>query len=441
MFYKKIFIFWLPLAFSWLLMTVAGPWVQAVIGRQADAETQLAAFGLVMSLSVTVEAPIIMLLATSTALVHDAQSYRLLWRYMVIVNIVVTIIAGLFAFSPLLDVWLDGLLGVPRHVQEAVRPGMVIMLLWSAAIGYRRFYQGVLINAEETNAIGTGTVIRIIVSAAAAVALGVLSGWSGVVIGSFAMVSSVIVEAVYTYWRSKSAVEVVQRTEAKSGSSPLSYATALRFHLPLAITSLLSLLVRPLLERGLASTDNAESALAAWSVVFSIALMLRAGGFAYQEVVIALSRTEDETHALYRFAWWMGIAFSVATFIVGFTPLIDLYAGPILSVPENVRPLVVEGTRAIFLLPLLNTLQSYLRAMLMRTDTTQPIYQAMVISLIVTGVAMWAGVEMGMSGILAASVAITAALLAETVFLAFSFRQHAVKLQKVWGDYAVIGAD
>ena len=38
-------------------------WVQAVISRQAEAKTQLAAFGIVMSLSVMIEAPIMMMLA------------------------------------------------------------------------------------------------------------------------------------------------------------------------------------------------------------------------------------------------------------------------------------------------------------------------------------------------------------------------------------------
>ena len=80
--YRKVLLFWLPLALSWLLMTFESLWIQGVIGRKPDAETQLAAFGLMFSLSVLIETPVIMLLATSNALSRDRQSFRTLWRFM-----------------------------------------------------------------------------------------------------------------------------------------------------------------------------------------------------------------------------------------------------------------------------------------------------------------------------------------------------------------------
>ena len=89
--YRKVLVFWLPLALSWLLMTFEGLWIQGVIGRKPDAETQLAAFGLMFSLSVLIETPVIMLLATSNALSRDRQSFRTLWRFMMAVNIFVNL--------------------------------------------------------------------------------------------------------------------------------------------------------------------------------------------------------------------------------------------------------------------------------------------------------------------------------------------------------------
>jgi hypothetical protein len=43
---RRIFLFWLPLAASWLLMSLEGPVLQAVIARLGDIQTQLAAFGI-----------------------------------------------------------------------------------------------------------------------------------------------------------------------------------------------------------------------------------------------------------------------------------------------------------------------------------------------------------------------------------------------------------
>ena len=65
---RKIFWFWLPLAASWALMTLEGPTIQATISRLPEATTMLAAAGIVLSMEVTFESPIMMLLATGTAL-------------------------------------------------------------------------------------------------------------------------------------------------------------------------------------------------------------------------------------------------------------------------------------------------------------------------------------------------------------------------------------
>ena len=76
-----ILIFWLPLFASWLLMTAEGPTISAAINRLPNEVIMLAAQGIVISLAVTIESPIINLLATSTALVKDRASYLLVRRF------------------------------------------------------------------------------------------------------------------------------------------------------------------------------------------------------------------------------------------------------------------------------------------------------------------------------------------------------------------------
>ncbi|NDJ84687.1 MAG: hypothetical protein GYB66_02270 [Chloroflexi bacterium] len=429
---RNILFFWFPLAFSWLLMTIAGPWIQAVISRQADAQTQLAAFGIVMSLSVTIEAPVIMLLGTSTALARDRQSYSILWRYMMLVNLFVTIVAAGFAFTPLFDLWLDGVLGIPEKIREAARPGMAIMLLWSALIGYRRFYQGILIRTEHTGVVGQGTILRIVVSMVVAVLLGVFSGWSGVAIGAMAMILAVGVEAVYAFWMSRGPVADVQQQARPPNVKPLSYRTAFKFHLPLALTSLLILLVRPMIEWGLARTDDAEAALAAWPVAYGILLITRAGGMAYQEVVIALGKGPQQTRALQQFAWGMGGSISLFLVVVAWTPLIDVYLGPILGAPQDLHPMVVNGARVAGLIPLLTTLHSYFRGLLMLADTTPPIYLAMFLNLIVTGGALLLALEMALPPLVSATVALTVGMLAEVAILWGRYLANRYKLADVW---------
>lgn len=428
---RTIFWFWLPLAFSWLLMTFEGPWVQGVISRQPNPELQLAAFGLVMSLSITIEAPVIMFTAVGSALARDQQSYRVLWWYMMAVNGLVTIVAALMAFTPLLDLYLGNILGIPQNIIDATRPGMVIMIFWSALIGYRRFHQGILIKNGRTGTVSTGTVLRIIASAGVAFGLGVASALPGAVIGGLSLMAAVLVEMIYVHIIVRPDVEMLP-DKRKKPEDMLTAWRVLRFHLPLAATSLMTLLVRPVLESGIASTPEAELGLAAFPVVFSIILIMRSGGLAWQEVVITLSNSDEDVNRLRRFTGFLGVGTSGFMAIFALTSLIDIYTGVILGVPETLQPMIAAGTAFAIFVPFITAWQSYFRALLMRVDNTAPIYQGMIVGFVITVGVLWGGLQAGMPALPLASAALSAGIAVELVFLWRAFAAQRHQLARVW---------
>ena len=434
--YRKVLIFWLPLFFAWLLMTVESAWIQGVISRKPDSEVQLAAFGLIFSLSILIETPVIMLLATSSALSRDRQSFRVLWRFMMAIALLVTVIAILMAFTPLLDIYLGGLLAIPEHIIEATRPGMKIMILWSGLIAYRRFHQGIIIRFGKTRYVGYGTIVRVCFSCGVSLGLGVITQLAGSVIGALALVLAVAAEAAYTYVVSRVDVRELLKTPRIKSLPDLTYRAATRFHLPLAVTSMVSLLMRPVIERGLASMPDATQSLAAWPVIFSIILVLIAGGMSYQEVVISLNTSRDNHRVLHGFTWRLGLAQSAIMLLFVFSPLLHFYMNALLQVPENLRELILVGAQAAIMLPLLTTLQSYLRALLIISNKTVTIYQAITLGFAVTTTFLFAAIEAGVHGILAASLSITIGQLVELAFLYLSYRKGHTALRLHWRTFA-----
>ena len=143
---------------------VEGPSIQAAIARGGDSQRNLAAFGLVFSLSLVIESPVIMLISTAIALARDGQAYRTLRTFVYGLMIALTALTALVAWTPLYALLVDQVLDIPSTISAAAQPALRIMLLWSAAIGLRRFYQGLLVRHGLTARVSYGTAVRLFVT-------------------------------------------------------------------------------------------------------------------------------------------------------------------------------------------------------------------------------------------------------------------------------------
>ena len=194
--WPRIAAFWLPLAGTWLMMAAEGPYLAAIIARLDQPTENLAAFGVAFALAIIIEAPVIMLMAASTALVTDAASYAALRRFTYTLAAALTLVQVVAVLPPVFD-WLAlSLIGLPPDVARLTHHGLAIMLPWPIAIGYRRFRQGLLIRRRLTRLVTYGTALRLAAMSAAALAAARVPGLQGVHVGTIALATGVVVEAV-----------------------------------------------------------------------------------------------------------------------------------------------------------------------------------------------------------------------------------------------------
>ena len=145
------------------MMSVEQPFLIAFIARLGDAKLNLAAFGIAGSFALIVEAPIIMLMSASTALVTGRHSYLKLKRFTDILNAGITGVQLVILIPPVFRFIVTDLMGVPEDITRLAHIALVIFLPWAASIGYRRFYQGILIRHNLTRRVTYGTMVRLLV--------------------------------------------------------------------------------------------------------------------------------------------------------------------------------------------------------------------------------------------------------------------------------------
>ncbi len=418
-----VFSAWWPLAASWTFMGIELPLVSAAMARLADPEVHLAAYGgIVFPVALIVEAPIIMLLAASTALARDAASYRLIHRFMMVSGGALTVVHAIFAFTPAFDAVLVPLFGPPDAVIEPARLGLMLLLPWTWTIAYRRFHQGLLIRHGHARAVGVGTAVRLASVATVAIAGLAHGGVPGVAVAATAISAGVTAEAIYTGLRSRAVVRY-RVLPAPATRPPLALPRFLTFYLPLAATSLLLLLVQPIGAAAIARMPDALPSLAAWPVVGGLVFLFRSMGMAYNEVVVSLADRPGADRTLRRFTLLLAAVAAAGATAMAATPAAAWWFGPVSGLP----PALVELARDAFWLGLiwapLDVVRNWLQGRLVHAGRTRGIGESVAIFLgVATAVLALAVALQAGSGLVWAMAAFVAGSVAQIGWLSFRLR-------------------
>ena len=417
---RNVVLFWFPLAATWLMMAVEGPTIAAIVARMPEAALALAAYGVATVLAWLVESPIMMLLSASTALVHGRGSYLALRRFAGLANAAVTLGMVVLVLPPVFPFVGETLIGLPPEISCLAHAATAILIPWPAAIGYRRFYQGILVRHHLTRRVAYGTVVRLSTMGLTAGLLALFAGLPGAVLGSLALLAGVVAEAAASRWMARHLVrELMERGVDESGTI-LGLRGIARFYYPLAITSVLSMALGPLVTFGLGRGPAPVESLAVWPVVIATVFLFRSGGIAFQEVGIALTGSGGERAGVVRrTGLTLGGAFSLALAVLAFTPLESVWLRRFSGLSPELAAFAVWPLRVLVLQPALDYLLSVQRTRWILARRTGVITVATAVEAGTLGAALFVMVgALDMPGALAGAVATIAGRLAANAFLA-----------------------
>lgn len=375
--------------------------ISAVMARLADPKIHLAAYGgVVFPLALIIEAPIIMLLAASTALSKDTASYQKVYRFMMWAGGLLTALHFLLAYTPLYYPVVVRLMGVPDEIIEPARLGLMIMIPWTWTIAYRRYHQGVLIRFGYSRAVGVGTAIRLAANALGMIFLVLLDlalpslTLPGIAIGTSGIAAGVIAEAIYAGMR----VQPVLRGELRQAPvvhPALTWRTFFAFYIPLVLTAVINMLAQPAGPAAISRMPFALESLAALPVVGGLAFMFRSLGFAYNEVVVALLDRPGSTAQLQRFAIMLAGLSTLALAGMAATPLASFWFVQVSGLDPQLALLARGGLWAAVLWPGLSVLQNWYQGVLVNHRKTYQVTISVVILVVSTLSALFAGTQIG----------------------------------------------
>jgi hypothetical protein len=425
--FKQIFVFWYPLAATWLMMAVENPFLTAIIARLPGPKFNLAAFGVAFSFALIAEAPIIMLLSASTALVTDSDAYFKLQRFTYILNAGITMVLLIGLIPPIFYFITEGLIELPHNVAKLTHTALILLIPWPAAIGFRRFYQGILIRFDLTRRVAYGTIIRLATMASAAIVLFKLK-FPGAYVGAGALSIGVTCESIASRLMANSPIKhLLQQENNHFKEKPLSYGFIAEFYLPLALMSLLSLGIYPFITFFVGRSRFAIESLAVLPVINALVFIFRGLGLSYMEVVVALLGKKNEKYIpLRNFAWVLGIVLVGILALIAFTPLAAVWFRQVAGLSPELAQFSYLPTQVMAILPVLTLLISLQRGILVNSKYTSPITWATIIEVGVMFVVLFISISsLDAVGAVAAAFAFTLGRLAGNLYL-FPYQFKAV---------------
>lgn len=419
---KNILKFWSPLAATWLMMSLEGPFLSAIIARMAEPKYNLAAYGVAFSFALIIEAPVIMMMSASTALVKDYFTFKKLRNFNFALSFLITILMLFTLLKPIFNFIAYDLMSLDPTVGLLTYKAFFILLPWPGAIGYRRFYQGIMIRYNLTKRVAYGTIIRLLTMLTTAFLLYNYSSFHGAVVGASALSVGVIMEAIASRVMSNS---ILKQIKNEGGNEKLTYTEIIKFYYPLALTSLIGLGVHPMVTFFIGQSRMALESLAVLPVINSLVFIFRSFGLSFQEVVIALVGEKGNNYnQLRKFATIMAVTLTFILVIIAITPVSLIWFNKVSGLSMELSNFAKLPTIIISSMPAFTVLISVQRAILVSYKNTAPITIATTIEVAIIILTLFISISIfDLIGIVASMLAFLTGRICSVSYLNFPFRK------------------
>lgn len=375
-------VYW-PLALSWLFMSTDNPIVTSFVSRMANPEINLGAHGgVVYPVSLLIESPIMMMISVSIAMAKDKINYRRIYKLMMWLCFGLTVLHALIAFTPLFNVVIRDLMGVPGELLELSRIGLIIMIPWTWSIGYRRMYQGILIRGGKTKQVTVGSIVRM-----ATLFVVTLSGYllrshvSGAATAAAALAAGVLSESTYIGIQGRKVVKA--SFEEGSKEDLVSWSTLAAFCIPLVMMQFINLGWTSVGSAAMSRMLSPLISLAVWPVLSGIVTIMRSFGNAVNETTLSLVQKQGFYPNLRKFSFLIAGLAALVYVMIAFTPVGDFWFRDFSGLTGELFETAKVGFLFIFLTPVSNVFLNFYQAIALAARKSRFLFEGLLIFLIV----------------------------------------------------------
>ena len=397
---KEQALFFIPLAMTSLMIMLTHAMFNAGLARLPSPEIMIAAFAVSKSLMHIFQSPTMMVRQTVSALIDHRTNFRKTTVFLMVVVFSVVLVLGTVAYTDVSRWMFRKIMGIDGQTLDEAVLMLRVLFLFPLFVSIRDYFAGFAIKFRTTPLITISSVVRISYVLIFISLLDKMTGLPGAYQATFMFIGALVMEAMTmatgTMLLNKNLLRRLERLdEERSHLHPtrLSYPNILVFFLPLFATTIISNVLMPIINSGLARTDKPELAISSFSVAWGLGMIVLSPFMMFHQV--SLNFIEDPSggqgRGVRKFGLLLAVLTSLILALIGFTDIGYYILTRWISATPEISILSTDVLRFMFVLPFLMVAREYYWGILMRRRTTKPILQgkaANVITLIVTIIIM-----------------------------------------------------
>ncbi len=199
--YRQMWNFSWPLMITQITENGVTFVINLFLGRLANPDLALAAFGVVNALNSLVASPLRNLVQTAQALVRNRADMRVMLIFAHRLAIAYSVLVIILFYTPLRELILNGIMGLPATLSSYAAPGVQMLLLVVIVWGYSSLFRGLLSAMRKTQVIAGSAVIRLLVVVAVGSVTLFKPDLNGAAVGVAAVGCAFMAEVLILGWR------------------------------------------------------------------------------------------------------------------------------------------------------------------------------------------------------------------------------------------------
>ena len=361
----------LPLALNAWLVTLAGPVLNAALGRSREPQLQLAAFWLAFTVLLVCQSACLVLQQVTAATLRRHEHFGAVALGGLLIGAVSGAIVWCIAATPLGTFVFQTLIPTPERTAALARAVLASLAIVPPLIALRGLAGGVALTSRRTELLALATVLRVtLLAASGAVVVGLHAGGTAIEVG-WALATATAAETLFLAAAALLFREISPIARAvREPAHPFTLAPVFRLALPLAAASLVWTSARPVVGAILGRLANPELAQAGFGVVLPLLLVSCAPLWVFLDVTLVLPRVRGDVPTLLRFAAGTALAFTLGIAVVTLPPLRGLVLQRAFGLTPALQRYVLPALGLLVLEPFILTTRAIAQALLVRAGRT-----------------------------------------------------------------------